>query len=457
MNIMSLTYIGFLLVTLLVYRLIPQRARKIWLFLCSILFCGLVLPLQTLGMLLYAWIVLVLGKLLGRHKSKALLAFGVILSIGLLYFFKYLNFTMSVIGIDRTFKIIAPIGISYIVFQCIAYLTEVYREKITPVSEPMDLFIYMFFFPKVLSGPIEPPERFIPQLYVPVKNTYKDYLVSFSYIVNGFVRKMVVADFLAVGVDAVYASPDKADRFSLIFAAVMYSFQIYFDFSGYTDIAIGSAGMFGIRLTQNFNRPYLATGIRDFWKRWHISLSTWLRNYIYIPLGGNRKGFARKQLNTFITFAVSGLWHGASLTYVLWGAFHGLMQVIENLFDRKKMKEDNLFIKGIKVLITFVLVTIAWIFFRIPGIGDLKTFGHSFIHNTPDLTAAVKLCCMTVSAGVIVSLGFFFSELTRLFCMKKGRTLATLFICLLDVFLIIASIGFFPGNTAESSFIYFNF
>ena len=457
MGFISLTYIAFLLVAFSVYRLIPRGARKIWLFACSVAFSGIALPFQTLAMLIYAWVVYALGKALGRKKTKKILAFGIVFSVLLLFSCKYLNFTLQVFGIDRTLAIVAPIGISYIVFQCIAYLTEIYKGDLEPADGPLNLFLYIFFFPKVMSGPIEMPGKFLEQIEEPAENTYQQYLVSFACIVKGFVKKMVVADYLAVGVDAVYGALDKADAFSLVFAVVMYSFQIYFDFSGYTDIAIGSAGLFGIRLTENFNRPYLATGIQDFWKRWHISLSEWLKKYVYIPLGGNRKGFFRKQLNTFLTFVVSGLWHGASVTYLLWGALHGLMQVVENLFRRRRTDSQKWYVRAIKIAVTFTLVTIAWIFFRIPGLGELRTFAQSLVHNTPDLSAAVRLCHISVSAGVMVMLGVLFSELTQLFCVRKTRPAAVFVLCLADAALLILSLCFFPGGKAESSFIYFNF
>ena len=268
---------------------------------------------------------------------------------------------------------------------------------------------------------------------------------------------MAVANYLAAGVDAVYASLDKADAFSLTLAAVMYSFQIYFDFSGYSEIAIGSAGLFGIRLSKNFNRPYLAAGIQDFWKRWHMSLSAWLKNYVYIPLGGNRRGFARKQLNTFLTFVVSGLWHGASFTYLLWGALHGLMQVIENLFRKRRKVPEKWYCRTVQVVITFALVTVAWVFFRIPSLGDLHVFVRSFFRNTPDLSAAVQLCRITAGGGIVVALGAVLSELTQRFCIEKTRPASVWLICLADAALILLSLCLFPGESAESGFIYFNF
>ncbi|MCR5823344.1 MAG: hypothetical protein K6G60_02830 [Lachnospiraceae bacterium] len=457
MNFVSLIYIAFLLVAFTVYRLIPRSFRKTWLFVCCVAFCGSTLPLQTLGMLVYAWIMFFLGHRIPKTKGKGTMVAGIVFGVLLLYSCKYLNFTLSLLSIDRTFKIIAPIGISYIVFQGISYLAEVRKGTIAPVEEPLDLFIYLLFFPKVQSGPIEPPDRFLAELTGPSEPDYKDYLLSFSYILNGYVRKMVVADFLAVGVDSVYGSLEKADRFSIVMAAVMYSFQIYFDFSGYTDIAIGSAGLFGIRLSQNFDRPYLATGIRDFWKRWHMSLSTWLMKYIYIPLGGSRKGKLKKQVNTLITFAVSGLWHGASLTYLIWGMLHGLMQVVENLFSRKDKGEMKLWSRVIRITVTFALVTVAWIFFRIPSLAGLVTFARSFAYNTPDIHAAVKLCRLSVQVGAVVLTGCLFSELTRLFCIKKPRTSAVMLMGLADAALILVSLCFFPGSGEGSSFIYFNF
>ena len=458
MNFTSLAYIGFLLIAFTVYRLIPGRMRKIWLFFCSIAFSGILLPLQTLLMLLFSWGILLFGRVLEKNRRKSLLAGGIVFAASVLVLCKYLPPALSLFKIGRTLRIVAPIGVSYLVFQCIAYMTEIYRGRLQAVREPLDLFLYLFFFPKAASGPIEDPGRFMMRLHRPVENTFEQYLISFSYIVKGFVRKLVVADYLAVSVDAVYASLDKADAFSLAIAAVLYSFQIYFDFSGYTDIAIGSAGLFGIRLTQNFNRPYLASSVRDFWKRWHISLSRWLKEYVYIPLGGNRKGFWRKQLNILITFLISGLWHGASVTFLLWGALHGVLQVFENMFDRYRKRPDNKISRVFGILFTFLLVTLAWVFFRIPGLGDLKTYVHSLFTHVPNLGAAADLSRLSLTSGVLVLLGVWFSEFTRRYCIRKDvKTAAVFLICFADALLILMSFFFYPGGTAPGGFIYFNF
>ncbi len=457
MSFVSFYYIIFLFTAFAVYRLIPKTWQRLWLFACCVFFCGSVRPLQTLFMMVYVWIVYFLGKILEKKKTKPPLAAGIVLSVLLLFTFKYLNFTLSVFKVSRTIKLIAPIGISYIVFQCIAYLTEIYRGKLLSANEPLNVFLYIFFFPKVMSGPIEPPDRFLKNIAEPAEVSYRQYLTAFSYIILGFVKKMVVADYLVTGVDAVYASLGTSDRTSIILAAFMYSFQIYFDFSGYSDIAVGSAALFGINLTKNFNKPYLATGIQDFWRRWHISLSDWLKNYIYIPLGGNRKGFARKQINTLITFTVSGIWHGASFTYVIWGVMHGAMQVIENIFERNSRGTEKWPKKVFKTAVTFLLVTVAWIFFRIASLKDIPVWITSVVHNTAPLRDSLKLCNLSVSTGIMIILGFVFTELTERFCIKHSRKLHVFVFGIADTVLIAASLIFFPGVNAASNFIYFDF
>ncbi len=254
-----------------------------------------------------------------------------------------------------------PIGLSFYLFQAIGYLADVYREKSRAEKSFLYLGLYLAFFPKLISGPIEREQEFLPQIKALATVKFWDrgrLSTAFSYLLWGYFMKMVVADRLAMTVNQIFNDPAAFDSFWLIAGALFYTMQIYCDFAGYSYIAIGCAGIFGIRLTHNFEAPYLANSISDFWHRWHISLSRWLRDYLYIPLGGNRKGTLRKCVNTVIVFLVCGLWHGAGINFLIWGLLHGIYSVTEIFWKKRGWK-----VWGGQAL-TFISVAFAWIFFK---------------------------------------------------------------------------------------------
>ena len=251
-------------------------------------------------------------------------------------------------------------------------MTEVYKGNMSDIKNPVSFFVYMLLFMKVTAGPIEAPKSFFEKNCGNRALQGKDILEAFRLISTGFVKKKVIADMLAPYVAGVMDSPGEKDGLSIFLAMFMYSLQIYFDFSGYTDIARGSAKLFGISLMENFNHPYLSNNIREFWHRWHISLSEWLKKYIYFPLGGSRVDGCRRYLNIIIVFLVSGIWHGASFNFVIWGLLHGIYQVVEIVLEPVMirirnvlhLKEDGILYKITSGIRTFVLVTVAWVFFR---------------------------------------------------------------------------------------------
>ena len=332
MILSSVTYLIFVAVCLILHDLLPRRFRNLWLLLVSVGFFLYAMPAQMPILMLFCLAVFGIGHILGKAPEqikKIWLILGVGVCVGFLVFYKYLGFLAGLLGLpaeNGIFSLVVPIGISYVTFQCISYLVEVYKGRLAPEENPVDFLIYCLFFAKLTAGPIEAPGAFLAQLKQERACTPGDARKGIFRILMGFVKKIAVADFAAVGVNAVFAAGEYTG-WSVILAGVLYAVQIFFDFSGYTDIARGSAALFGIELTENFNSPYSATSVRDFWRRWHISLSTWLRNYIYIPLGGSRVGTARRYLNILITFLVSGIWHGASWTFVFWGLLHGLYQM----------------------------------------------------------------------------------------------------------------------------------
>jgi D-alanyl-lipoteichoic acid acyltransferase DltB (MBOAT superfamily) len=296
-------------------------------------------------------------------------------NFSLLFFFKYLGFfsdslraVFRMVNIDvriPEYSVILPMGISFYTFQAAAYTIDVYRGKLPPQRNYFKTLLFITFFPQLVAGPIERAGDLMSQLFSGGKPKVRYVSEGLGYLILGFFKKTVVADRLADCVNVVYASPASYTGLPSIIATLFFAFQIYCDFSGYSDIAVGSAKLLGIELTQNFRQPYLSGSIREFWRRWHITLSSWLKDYIYIPLGGSRVSKPRYCLNIWLTFLASGLWHGANWTFVLWGGLHGMFQAVEGSCVFKPRKR-NLF----HICFTFLLVCLAWIFFRAESIND---------------------------------------------------------------------------------------
>ena len=320
-----------------------------------------------------------------RIKKLCLIA-SLVGSLSVLCIFKYYNFflnnlveALSVIGVSakiHTLEVLLPVGISFYTFQCLSYTIDIYRKEIKPTQNFRIFFLYISFFPQLVAGPIVRAKDFLPQLVKPV--TYDDQrtLSGLWLIFVGLFKKIVIADVLATTfVDKVFASPELYSGPEILIAIYGYAMQIYCDFSGYSDIAIGIARTLGYDLKLNFNSPYLARDIRDFWRRWHISLSTWLRDYLYISLGGSRGGGNKTSRNVMITMLLGGLWHGAAWNFVIWGAYHGILVVItgwiKKTFGDSSTKQKSLLNNFVQIFITFNLVCFGWVMFRSP---DVETF-----------------------------------------------------------------------------------
>ena len=274
------------------------------------------------------------------------------------------------------FSIILPMGISFFTFQAMSYTIDVYRKKCDLEKNFFKFMLFVVFFPQLTAGPIERADRLLGQLFTPKKFNAYNISTGIKFMLSGFFKKIVIADRAAILVNSIYNSPENGNGFTFLAATFFFAMQIYCDFSGYSDLAVGSAKLLGIDLMQNFDKPYFSKGIKDFWRRWHISLSTWFRDYLYIPLGGNRVSLAKHEFNILVTMAVSGFWHGANWTFVLWGVLHGIYQVIEDLFDKlfKGFRLDKYFPFNIlSMIVTFVLVCFAWIFFRANSVSDAFT------------------------------------------------------------------------------------
>lgn len=314
----------------------------------------------------------------------------IVVNLGILGVFKYYNFFVTEFqnaffgGGSETWliSIILPIGISFYTFSALSYTIDVFRGKVAVARNPVDVFAYLSFFPQLFAGPIGRASELMPQYAQKRRFDYVQAVDGLRQMLWGFFKKMVIADNCAKAVDLVWADYTAFNGSSLLVVAILYSIQIYGDFSGYSDMAIGCAKLFGIRLNPNFLFPYFSRNVAEFWRRWHISLNTWFRDYLYIPLGGSREGKWKTIRNTLIIFTVCGFWHGANWTFIVWGLFHGLLFVPRLLLGSKKKESgvvaENAFSPSVREIvqmgITFVLITIGWVFFRAPTIHDAFGF-----------------------------------------------------------------------------------
>jgi alginate O-acetyltransferase complex protein AlgI len=306
-----------------------------------------------------------------KHR-KLLLFLSLLVNLGILGFFKYFNFfteslvvAMNTIGMSvsvPTLKIILPVGISFYTFQTLSYTIDIYRKRLKPTKDAIAFFTFVAFFPQLVAGPIERASNLIPQFLQKRSIDYQQAVSGLRLMLYGFFKKVVIADNLASIVELIYADPSAFNGFQTTLATLFFAFQIYCDFSGYSDIAIGLARLFGVKLMTNFRTPYFSVSIKEFWSRWHISLSTWFRDYVYIALGGNKVGQKRWSFNIFTTFVVSGLWHGANITFIIWGAIHGIFYLFEKLIQ--SLIPSKKWPSVLRMLFTFLIVNIAWVFFR---------------------------------------------------------------------------------------------
>lgn len=387
MSFVSLAFLIFLPIVVLVFWFTPPRFRWIPLLLASYLFYGFVKPWLVLLLMAMTLVSYVGALLLERSQNVGMKRFwlilGLVLSFGTLFVFKYLAFFLDSLfslwgGSSPLLALALPVGISFYTFQCVSYLLDVYHGSCNVEKHFGYFALFVSFFPQLVAGPIERSKDLLPQL----KHTKAfdgSYLQeALPYLASGFFKKIVIADYLAPFVESVYANPAAATSPMVALSTILFAFQIYCDFSGYCDIAMGAAKCLAIDLSPNFLSPYLATNIQDFWRRWHISLTRWFTEYVYIPLGGNRKGLPRQCLNIFIIFLLSGLWHGANWTFILWGALHGFYLVVYLLWHHWRAKslqkslqttQNPLRLFGGWIL-TFLAVCFAWIFFRSPSLGD---------------------------------------------------------------------------------------
>ena len=321
-----------------------------------------------------------------REHKKLILTITLLVCLGILFVFKYFNFFFESINYllgnklhSISLNLLLPVGISFYTFQTLSYCIDVYRGDIKAEKHFGYYATFVSFFPQLVAGPIERPDNLLPQLRKEKEFDYNKAVYGLKLMTVGFFKKIVVADNLAYYVDMVYNDLSYYQGFALVLAAFFFTIQIYCDFSGYSDIAKGSAKLLNIDLMDNFKTPYFSTTIKEFWSRWHISLSSWFKDYVYIPLGGNRCSKLRHYFNLLATFLVSGLWHGANITFVIWGGIHGLLQILEDIFHIKKNTKTYSFSWFIRVILVFMLMSITWVFFRASNLHDaLYIFRHMY-------------------------------------------------------------------------------
>lgn len=368
----SIPFAVFLPIIFILYWICPSKYRYLFLLAASFYFYMYMDPKYIfflLGTVTVSYLLaLALDSARDVFRKKLYLFIGILALIGVLALLKYSGFIIEIAGLPSpAIQFMLPVGISFYTFQTLGYLIDIYRGKY-PAERHFGYYcLFVSFFPQILSGPIGRGDVLLPQLKK--ERTFDIYQASYGMklMAVGYFKKLVVAGLLAPTVDKIYDNPESYVGLVYIIATFMFALQIYCDFSGYTDIAIGCAKLFGMELSENFKTPYFSRSIREFWSRWHISLSTWFRDYLYIPLGGNRVGKIRHCFNLMLTFLVSGLWHGAGINYILWGGIHGFYQIIETISGKnKKGREEkrNPLLNLFSVFLTFMAVCLAWVFFR---------------------------------------------------------------------------------------------
>ncbi len=465
----SIEFLLFFPSVVLIYFLLPHKFRWIFLLISSYYFYMNWKPIYAVLISFSTLITWASGILVEKssstNKKKLFLTISLIINFSILFTFKYFDFiNESVFEALEFFNIrwevpnldlLLPVGISFYTFQAVGYTIDVYRGDLKAEKSLGIYALFVSFFPQLVAGPIERAKNLLPQFRVKHKFNADRLVLGIKQMIWGFFMKLVVADRLSLIVNAAYNNAETHNGTTMLIATVFFAFQIYCDFAGYSNIAIGASRIMGFDLMTNFKRPYFAKNIGEFWRRWHISLSTWFRDYLYIPLGGNQVSKSRNYLNVFITFVVSGIWHGANWTFVIWGFLHGTYNAIQKLLGFDKLKVNN-FIgdKAIMIIFNFILVSIAWVFFRANSTSDafsiihkiFTNYGVPFVDPTTLIFGLFGLSILLLkefSEEFIPNSNFFFES--------KNPIVSAFASALLIV--IILSMGVFDGG----QFIYFQF
>ena len=469
------------------YFILPPKLRNLWLLGCSYLFYMCWNPryaLLMLGSTAITWLAGLGMKNAAPKKKKCILALAVVSNLAILFLFKYAGFVLDnlnaichALGMESVFAgftLLLPVGISFYIFQAVGYAADVYRGEIEPETSFLRYALFVSFFPQLVAGPIERSRNMLPQFRTVHHFDYARFRTGLMQMLWGYIQKLVIADRLALLVDGVYSNLEAQGTVSLLLAAVFFAVQLYCDFSSYSDIAIGAARIMGFDLMRNFNSPYLALSLGEFWNRWHISLSSWLRDNIYIPLGGNRKGTLRTCLNLFTVFLVSGIWHGAAWTYVVWGALHGLWMAASRLSRNLRaglcqtlqIDRQGRGHKFFCWLLTFSFVTGALVIFRADTLSQAMQFYRGLFHWSALPFAGGFDALGMDQADFVVSLlaiaALFVCDWLRrqkgpLIPQLEAKPIAVQWAVLLTGILLVVVFGMYGEGYVEKPFIYFQF
>ena len=506
----SFTFIIFFLSVTVLYYLLPHKKRWILLLISSYIFYMAWKPVFIVLIIISTLTNFIISLKIYNSKTKKrkknLLLLSLFINFGLLFIFKYSVFIndsfMAVYKYIAAFlfeasgqatpvawemaekllgnyplkdySILLPMGISFYTFQAAAYTIDVYRGNLKPVRHYGIFSLYITFFPQLVAGPIERSKNLMPQFFRKHYFNSERVLYGLKIMLYGFFKKIVIADRVAIAVNTIYNNPESYSGLYLIIATVLFAFQIYCDFSGYSDIAVGSAKVLGYELMENFQNPYLSKSIKEFWRRWHISLSSWFTDYVYIPLGGNRVTKVRHYFNLLATFLISGMWHGANWTFLFWGGLHGIYLVVGNITYefRQNLKqrfhiEKNIICRFISICITFSLVCFAWIFFRANSISDAFYIISNLLNNFHLFTTKQYLYEVITGLGIsLYELKIIVSAILVLFVCEvfsgkkmvyeKAESLPYIF--RLAFYVLIATFVLTAGVYYEAGqFIYFQF
>lgn len=485
----SLEFALFFPIVFILYWIVASKKnlRNILLLIASYVFYGWwdwrFLFLIIISSLVDFLVGLYIPKTTKGRDRKILLAISLLVNLGFLVYFKYANFFIeSFVDAFRLFgkelnvstlNIILPVGISFYTFQTLSYTLDIYRKRLRPTKDALAFFTFVAFYPQLVAGPIERASHLLPQFYKTYTFKYEEVKSGLLLAAFGLFKKMVIADRLAILVNQVYNNPTDYSGFELVVATVFFSFQIYCDFSGYSDIAIGLSRAMGFDLMKNFNSPYFSLSITEFWRRWHISLSTWFRDYVYISLGGNRVGKGRMYFNLFATFLISGLWHGAAFTFVIWGFIHGVLIVAEKAFTKTREQLFNhfrkplpsLLLKGGALLLTYALVCFAWIFFRANSLTDAIYVAKGIWTNNIGEVLQHSIFELGLSKPEFLAGLFFIGALVLLEATNQRRSVSAWlnkqwigvrWTAYIGLILVIIIFGMYGDNTPKE-FIYFQF
>ena len=464
----SIQFFVFLIITFIIYYIVKDKYKYIILLIASYYFYCSSNPKNIIVLLLVTLISyisgLIVDKSSGTKNKKRTIAITTILLVGLLLYFKYSCFIIQNINtiLSENFSIeniVVPLGISFFTLQAISYPIDIYRKDVQVEKNILKYSLFISFFPQILSGPIGKAKEMLPQFSRKHLFNKKNIFNGIMIIIYGLFKKVVVADLMAIGINNVYGNLSEFKGIPLLITVIMYSLQIYFDFSSYSNIAYGCAKIFGYELNKNFNLPYFASSVKEFWSRWHMSLSTWFRDYLYFPLGGNRCKKYKCYLNILIVFLVSGLWHGAAWTYIVWGGIHAIYQILERMFN---LKFNN---KILNIIKTFILITFAWIFFRSNTINDAiyvitNMFNISFAGIKEQILSIgldkydLIVLFVSVISILVIEVLQYKKQIYNKF--KNLQLIPKLIICIILIFITVIFGSYGPGFD-NSQFIYLGY